>query len=94
MCISRFLVQRSQSFHNHHISSTARSTTMSSSTRAMSSSAGVSDISSLTQSIDYHEIYERIAPYVRETVEQLIVIEIYIRSFRFVIIIIESKVNY
>ena len=58
------LVQRSQSFHDRHLSSTARST-MSSSTRAISSSRAVSEISSLNQSINYHEIYERILPYVR-----------------------------
>jgi hypothetical protein len=39
---------------------------MSSSTRAISSSGGMSDISNISQSIDYHEIYERILPYVRE----------------------------
>jgi hypothetical protein len=36
----------------------------SSTTRALSSSGGISDISSISQSIDYHEIYERILPYV------------------------------
>jgi hypothetical protein len=40
---------------------------MSTSTRAISSSGGISDISSISQSVDYHEIYERILPYVRDT---------------------------
>jgi hypothetical protein len=39
---------------------------MSTSTRAISSSGGISDISSINQSTDYHAIYERILPYVRE----------------------------
>lgn len=57
-------MQRSHSFHDRHMSSTSRST-MSSSTRAISSSRDISDISSLNQSMNYHEVYERILPYVR-----------------------------
>lgn len=41
---------------------------MSTSTRVLSSSGGISDISSINQSIDYHEIYERILPYVRKMI--------------------------
>jgi hypothetical protein len=58
------LVQRSQSLHDRQ-NRTARST-ISTSTRALSSSGRISEISSVSPSIDYHEVYERILPYVRE----------------------------
>lgn len=62
-----FLVQRSQSLHDRCISSTARSTiSTTATTRAISSSGSISEISTVSPSIDYHEIYERILPYVRE----------------------------
>jgi hypothetical protein len=59
-----YLVQRSQSFQDRLVSSTARST-ISTSMRAISSSRETSDMSNVSQSADYHEIYEHILPYVR-----------------------------
>ncbi|CAF3862527.1 unnamed protein product [Rotaria sordida] len=62
--------QRSRSTHDHQISSTARSI-ISSSTRAISSSGGISDISNSGQSIDSHEIYNRILPYIRQNYNKI-----------------------
>ena len=58
-----YLVQRSQSLRDRQNSSTSRST-ISASTRALSSSGGLSEIYSVSPSIDFHEVYERIHPYV------------------------------
>ncbi|CAF3617577.1 unnamed protein product [Rotaria sp. Silwood1] len=62
--------QRSRSTHDHQIPSTARSI-ISSSGRAISSSGRISDISNNMQSIDYHEIYNRILPYIRQNYSRI-----------------------
>ncbi|CAF4274339.1 unnamed protein product [Rotaria sp. Silwood2] len=63
-------LQRSRSIHDHRISSTARSI-MSTSGRATSSSGRITDTSNGSESIDYHELYNRILPYIRQNYKRI-----------------------
>ncbi|CAF4296416.1 unnamed protein product [Rotaria socialis] len=64
------LVHRSRSIHDRQMPSTARSA-VSISSRAISSSARISSLSSDAQSTDYHETFNRILPYIRQNYNKI-----------------------
>ncbi|CAF2265210.1 unnamed protein product [Rotaria magnacalcarata] len=68
--LNQFLVHRSRSIHDRQMPPTARST-VSISSRAISSSARISSLSSDAQSTDYHETFNRILPYIRQNYNKI-----------------------